>query len=82
MKVPGLVWLQADCEVGDDGMYAFTWEFDPETGAQVAAALSAKEEELWRNEDPIAPRTPQQRRADALVELILESCEEQGDLAR
>lgn len=57
----------------DDGMYAFTWEFDPHTGAQIAAALAAKEHELWRNEGPNERRTPQQRMADALVELILES---------
>ena len=67
------MWPQPDCEVRDDGMYSFTWEFDPDTGAQIAAALTAKERELWRNEDPSEPRTPQQRMADALVELILET---------
>ena len=72
MSYPELVWTQPDCEVRDDGMYAFTWEFDPETGAQIAKALAAKERELWRNEDPSERRTPQQRMADALLELILE----------
>ena len=59
--------------IRDDGMYSFTWKLDPETGAQIKAALTAKEHELWRNEDPNEPRTPEQRRADALVELIMES---------
>lgn len=68
-----LVWPQPDSEVRDDGMYAFTWKFDPDTGARIAAALTAKERELWRNESPAERRTPQQRMADALVELILES---------
>ena len=73
-----LVWPMPASEVHDDGMVSFNWEFDPDTGARVAAALSAKEYELWRNEDPRAPRTPGQRRADALVELILESCKTSG----
>ena len=68
-----LVWPQPDIEVQEDGMYSFTWELDPEVGAQIAAALTAKESEMWRNEDPSERRTPQQRMADALVELILES---------
>lgn len=70
-----LLWPMPASEVLDDGMVSFTWEFDSDTGARVAAALSAKEYELWRDEDPRAPRTPGQRMADALVELILESCE-------
>ena len=81
MSDSDLLWPPPTSEVDEDGMVSFAWEFDPDVGARIAAALSAKEEELWRNEDPKAPRTPQQRRADALVELILESCEEQGDLA-
>ena len=81
MRNSELLWPQPISEVDEDGMVSFAWEFDADVGARIAAALSAREEELWRNEDPKAPRTPQQRRADALVELILESCEEQGDLA-
>lgn len=68
-----LAWPRPDCKIDDDGMYAFTWEFDPETGAQIVAALTAKERELWRNEDPSERRTPQQRMADTLYELIVES---------
>ena len=68
-----LVWPQPDSEVRDGEMYAFTWKFDPDTGARIAEALTAKERELWRNESPAERRTPQQRMADALVELILES---------
>ncbi len=74
-----LVWPQPELQVHEDGMYAFTWEFDPETGTKIAAALKAKEHELWRNEDPSERRTPQQRMADALVELILESQTEEVD---
>ena len=81
MSASELLWPPPSSEVCEDGMIAFTWEFDPDTGARIAAELSAKEEELWRNEDPSARRTPQQRRADALVELILESCEDEDDLA-
>lgn len=68
-----LAWPRPDWKIDDDGMCAFTWEFDPETGAQIVAALTAKERELWRNEDPSERRTPQQRMADALYELIMES---------
>ena len=68
-----MVWPQRSSEVRDDGMYAFTWKFDPETGAKIVAALTAKEHELWRNESPAERRTPQQRMAYALVELIVES---------
>ncbi|WP_428116467.1 HNH endonuclease [Candidatus Poriferisodalis sp.] len=56
----------------DNGMVVLGAEFDPITGAQLASAISAKERELWRSEDPAARRSPQQRTADAIAELILE----------
>ena len=57
---------------GDTGMVVWSAEFDPVTGDHIAAAVAAKEKELWNQEDPKARRTPQQRAADALAELILE----------
>ena len=56
----------------EDGMFVLSGEFDPMTGNRIALALSDKERELWRKEDPKNRRTPQQRMADALAELILE----------
>jgi len=56
---------------GDTAMFVLNAEFDPVTGAHVAGALAAKERELWRQEDPKRRRTPAQRSADALAELIL-----------
>ena len=56
----------------ETGMFVLSGEFDPITGAQIATVLSAKERELWNREDPRTRRTPQQRMADALAELILE----------
>ena len=56
----------------DNGMVVLSAEFDPITGAQLASAISAKERELWRDEDPAARRSPQQRTADAIAKLILE----------
>ena len=55
----------------ETGMYVLNAELDPVTGAHVAGALARKERELWRQEDPKARRTPIQRSADALEELIL-----------
>ena len=55
----------------ETGMYVLNAEFDPVTGAHVAGALAHKERELWRAEDPKARRSPHQRSADALEELIL-----------
>ena len=57
---------------GDTGMFVWNAEFDPTTGQHIAAVVADKERELWRREDPKARRTPQQRMADALAELILE----------
>ena len=63
-------------ESSDSGMFVLTGEFDQITGARIATALTAKERKLWHREDPKARRTPQQRMADALAELI---CEPAGD---
>lgn len=59
-------------ESREDGMFVVSGEFDPMTGNRIALAMSDKERELWRKEDPKNRRTPQQRMADALAELILE----------
>ena len=63
-------------ESADSGMFVLTGEFDQITGARIATALTAKERKLWHREDPKSRRTPQQRMADALAELI---CEPAGD---
>ena len=55
----------------DTGMYVLNAEFDPVTGAHIAGALANKEREFWHKEDPKCRRTPAQRSADALAELIL-----------
>ena len=59
-------------ESPETGMFVLSAEFDQITGARIATALSAKTNELWREEDPKARRTPPQLMADALAELILE----------
>ncbi|MXW62776.1 MAG: DUF222 domain-containing protein [Acidimicrobiaceae bacterium] len=59
-------------ESPETGMFVLSAEFDQITGARIATALSAKTNELWRNEDPKDRRTPPQLMADALAELILE----------
>lgn len=56
----------------ETGMFVLSGEFDPTTGAHIDTVLAAKVRELWNAEDPKARRTPQQRMADALAELILE----------
>ncbi len=56
----------------ETGMFVLSGEFDPMTGARLETVLATKERELWNAEDPKARRTPQQRMADALAELILE----------
>ena len=63
-------------ESPESGMFVLTGEFDQITGARIATALTAKERQLWHSEDPKARRTPQQRMADALAELI---CEPAGE---
>ena len=57
-------------ESPETGMFVLTGQFDQITGARIATALTAKERQLWHNEDPKKRRTPQQRMADALAELI------------
>ena len=56
----------------ETGMFVLSGEFDPTTGAHIDTVLAAKVKELWNAEDPKTRRTPQQRMADALAELILE----------
>ncbi len=53
-----------------DGMKLLFGRFDPITGALLETALSQKMDELWREEDPRARRTPGQRMADALAHLV------------
>ncbi|MYI56099.1 MAG: DUF222 domain-containing protein, partial [Acidimicrobiia bacterium] len=53
-----------------DGMFHLFAQLDPLTGAQVQAALIAKSDALFRNEDPKNRPTAPQRFADALAELI------------
>ncbi|MDE0065584.1 MAG: DUF222 domain-containing protein [Acidimicrobiaceae bacterium] len=59
-------------ESPETGMFVLSAEFDHITGARIATALTAKERQLWHNEDPKKRRTPQQRMADALSELVCE----------
>ncbi|MDE0066369.1 MAG: DUF222 domain-containing protein [Acidimicrobiaceae bacterium] len=60
-------------ESPESGMFVLSAEFDQITGARIATALTAKERELWHNEDSKARRNPQQRMADALADLICET---------
>ena len=53
-----------------DGMKVIYGRFDPVTGALIETALSQKINELWKEEDPRARRTPGQRMADALAGLV------------
>ena len=57
-------------ESPDSGMFVLTAQFDQITGARIATALTAKERQLWHNEDAKQRRSPQQRMADAVAELI------------
>ena len=59
-------------ESPETGMFVLSGQFDQVTGSRIATALTAKERELWNREDPDARRTPQQRMADALAELVCE----------
>ncbi len=56
----------------ETGKFLMSGEYDPITGARIDTVLASKERELWNAEDPKKRRTPQQRMADALAELILE----------
>ena len=53
-----------------DGMFHLFAQFDPLTGARVQAALIAKSDELFRNEDSKHRPTAPQRFADALTDLV------------
>ncbi len=53
-----------------DGMFALFAQFDPLTGARVQAALIAKSDALFRNEDSTDRPTAPQRFADALADLV------------
>lgn len=55
-----------------DGMTVLHLEVDPVTGARLGSAVAAAERRLFKDEDPSARRTPLQRAADAMVQLILE----------
>ncbi|WP_419931646.1 DUF222 domain-containing protein [Candidatus Poriferisodalis sp.] len=56
-----------------DGMTVLHLEVDPVTGARLSTAIAAAERRLFKDEDPTAPRTPPQRTADAIAQLICES---------
>ena len=56
-----------------DGMFHLFASLDPLAGAQMQAALVAKADELFRQEDPNQRPTPPQRFADALEQLICNS---------
>ena len=55
-----------------DGMTVLHLEVDPVTGARLGTVIAAAERRLFKHEDPTAPRTPPQRTADAVCQLILE----------
>jgi len=55
-----------------DGMTVLHLEVDPVTGARLGTVIAAAERRLFKAEDPSAPRTPPQRTADAVCQLILE----------
>ncbi|MYA74507.1 MAG: DUF222 domain-containing protein [Acidimicrobiaceae bacterium] len=66
-------------ESSETGMFVLSAQLDRITGTRLATVLTAKERELWQQEDPKARRTPQQRMADALAEVI---CEPGGNKAQ
>ena len=55
-----------------DGMTVLDLVVDPVTGARLGTVLAAAERRLFKDEDPRARRTPAQRAADAITQLILE----------
>ncbi len=59
-------------ESPETGMLVLRAGFDQITGARVMTALADKERQMYYREDPKNRPTPQQRRADALAELICE----------
>ena len=59
-----------------DGMTLLWGRFDPITGTRIKNLLTAKTNQLWREEDPKDRPTTEQRMADALAELL---CRPGGD---
>ena len=57
---------------GGDGMTVLKLAVDPVTGARLGSVIAAAERRLLKNEDPAARRTPPQRTADAITQLICE----------
>lgn len=55
-----------------DGMTVVHLEVDPLTGARLGTVIAAAERRLFRNEDRTERRTPPQRTADAITELMLD----------
>jgi len=53
-----------------DGMTLLWGRFDPITGTRIKNLLTAKTNQLWREEDPKDRPTTEQRMADALAELL------------
>lgn len=62
-------WIKTD---PGDGMTVLYGQFDPITGARIKSVLSAKTNELWREEDPKHRPSTAQRMADAVAELLCE----------
>ncbi|WP_419841231.1 DUF222 domain-containing protein [Candidatus Poriferisodalis sp.] len=56
----------------ETGMTVVNGQFDPITGARIAAAVDAAANRLFRNEDPDKRLTPAQRTADAIANLLCE----------
>ena len=54
-----------------DGMTVVHLEVDPLTGARLGTVIAAAERRLFKNEDRAARRTPAQRTADAITQLML-----------
>ncbi|MCY4518538.1 MAG: DUF222 domain-containing protein [Acidimicrobiaceae bacterium] len=53
-----------------DGMTVLNVAVDPVTGARLGTVIAATERRLFQHEDPAARRTPAQRMADAITQLI------------
>ncbi len=53
-----------------DGMTVLNVVVDPVTGARLGTVIAATERRLFQHEDPDARRTPAQRMADAVAQLI------------
>ena len=53
-----------------DGMTVLNLAVDPLTGAKLGTVIAATERRLFQDEDPAARRTPAQRMADAITQLI------------